>query len=67
MTEQWAQVITIIGVLGGLMYYLIQRVDKDINAIGERMDRSESRMDKHAQRIDQLYTMFIDLIKEGKK
>ncbi len=34
----------------------VNRMDNDVKALS-------SRMDGHAQRIDQLYTMFIDLVK----
>ena len=56
----WIEVITIIGTLGGLMIYLIQRMDADIKSLGNRLDG-------HAMRIDQLYKMFVDLLKEQKK
>jgi hypothetical protein len=55
----WAEVFTIIGVLGGFMIYMLQRIEKDI-------DGSNRRLDGHAQRIDQLYKMFVDLLKERK-
>jgi hypothetical protein len=53
----WIQVLTIIGSLGALMIYLVQRMDKDI-------DKMCSRMDGHATRIDQLYVIIIDLLKK---
>lgn len=56
---EWVQVFTIIGVLGGFMFYMLSRVEKDIDTIARRLDG-------HAQRIDQLYKMFIDLLKERK-
>jgi len=56
----WIQVFTIIGVLGAFMMYMLQRIEGDIDA-------SNRRQDAHAQRIDQLYRMFVDLVKEGKK
>lgn len=55
----WIQVITIIASLGGLMIYLIQRMDADIKSLCNRLDG-------HATRIDQLYKMFVDLLKERK-
>lgn len=55
----WTQVFTIIGVLGGFIFYMINRVEKDIDVIARRLDG-------HAQRIDQLYKMFVDLLKERK-
>lgn len=54
------QVVAIIGSLGGLMVYFLQRIEKDVDKLG-------ARLDGHAQRIDQLYVMFVDLLKEVKK
>lgn len=62
----WVQVVTIIGTLGGLMFFLVQRMDKDITSLSDRIDKMGSRLDGHAQRIDQLYKMFVDLLKERK-
>jgi len=63
----WAQVIAIVGtniglcaVFGSFVIWAINRIDADINKIS-------TRMDSHAQRIDQLYHMFVDLLKEVKK
>jgi len=56
----WYQVVTIIATLGGLTVWLFSRLDADILALGNRMDR-------HDQRIDQLYTMFVELLKDAKK
>ena len=55
----WIQTFTIIGILGGFMFFMLQRIEKDIDSVNRRMDA-------HAQRIDQLYRMFIDLLKERK-
>lgn len=55
----WIQVITIIGSLGALMIYLVQKIDSDVKSLG-------TRLDSHAQRIDMLYKMFVDLLKEKK-
>lgn len=55
----WLQVLTIIGVLGGFNFFMMQRMDDDIKSISNRMDG-------HARRIDQLYQMFVDLLKERK-
>lgn len=63
---EWNQILTIIGVnialfaaIAALIIYVMNRVDSDVKQIGDRMDR-------HAQRIDQLYKMFVDLLKERK-
>jgi hypothetical protein len=60
----WIQVFTIIGVLGGFMFFMLQRIEKDIDKIDKRMEGVERRLDGHASRIDQLYRMFCDLLKE---
>lgn len=49
----WIQTFTIIGVLGGILFWFTNRVEADIR--------------QQAERTDKLYQMFIDLIKEGKK
>jgi hypothetical protein len=48
----WVQVFTIIGSLCGFSFWLFIKIDNDVRAQG--------------QRIDQLYTIFIDLLKERK-
>ena len=55
----WLQTITIIGSLGGFMMYFLNRIHNDVKSIG-------ARLDGHATRIDQLYKMFVDLLKERK-
>ena len=49
----WTQAITIIASLGTFTFWLFTKLDSDIRASN--------------QRIDQLYQMFIDLLKNGKK
>jgi len=46
----WLQTITIIGTLGTFTFWLFSKLDADIRASN--------------QRVDQLYQMFIDLLKE---
>lgn len=48
----WTQAFTIIGVLGAFTFWLFTKLDSDIK--------------QQVQRIDQLYQMFIDLLKERK-
>lgn len=64
--ENWTQVYTIIGVniaLFGLfttvIIWLVNKIDSDVKSLGNRLDG-------HATRIDQLYKMFVDLLKERK-
>ncbi len=55
----WTQAITVIGVLGSFIFWLFNKLDSDIKT-------SNQRIDSQNQRIDQLYQMFIDLLKEKK-
>jgi hypothetical protein len=62
----WLQVLTIVGVntaligaMATMVIWAINKMDADVKSIG-------SRLDGHAMRIDQLYRMFIDLLKERK-
>jgi len=54
------QTLAIIASVIGSAYYIHREVKTDIDLQTSRIDASNSR-------IDQLYQMFIDLIKEGKK
>lgn len=56
----WIQALTVMGVLGGFLVYHANRVDNQIIALNQRIEGIN-------QRLDQLYGMFIDLLKEGKK
>ncbi len=63
----WIQVITIIGcnialfaALATLMVWVVNKLDADVKSLG-------THLDGHAMRIDQLYKMFVDLLKESKK
>jgi len=62
----WIQTLTIIGVnitmiaaLATLIVWVVTKHDAEIKSIANRLDG-------HASRIDQLYTMFVDLLKEKK-
>lgn len=48
----WSQAFTIIGVLGAFIFFLFNKLDSDVRS--------------QMQRIDQLYSMFVDLLKEKK-
>lgn len=56
----WTQAFTIIASLGAFTFWLFTKLDNDIKALS-------ARIDGHAARIDQLYTMFVDLIKHKNK
>jgi hypothetical protein len=62
----WIEVFTIIGILGGFMFFMLQHIEKDIDRLVSNIDTSNRRLDGHAQRIDQLYRMFVDLLRERK-
>ena len=62
----WEQAIAIIGVnialfgvFATMVYWMMNRIDVDVKS-------ACSRLDGHAMRIDQLYKMFVDLLKEKK-
>jgi len=70
----WAMVLTIVGInialfgaVASLIIWVVNKLDADMKGISSRMDTIGTRLDGHAQRIDQLYRMFVDLLKEGKK
>mgnify|MGYP001563050070 CR=1 FL=1 len=52
-------VFTIVGSLGAFTFWLFTKLDNDIKTLG-------TRIDGQSQRIDQLYQMFVDLLKEKK-
>jgi hypothetical protein len=63
----WAHILTIAGLnismfaaLAGLVVWTVNKHDSELKSI-------HNRLDGHASRIDQLYQMFVDLIKEGRK
>lgn len=67
------EVLTIIGVnvalfaaLTGLVVWMVNKIDSDVKNVCTRLDKMDSRFDSHTQRIDQLYRMFVDLLKEKK-
>jgi hypothetical protein len=62
----WTQTITIICSLAGLMIWICNKIDADINKLDADIRAISTRLDGHATRIDQLYRMFVDLLKEKK-
>jgi len=71
MTTQ--DLVTIIGVNIGLfaamitmVIWMMNKMDSDIKAVGADVKALSSRMDGYATRIDQLYRMFVDLLKAEK-
>ena len=59
----WIQTFTIIGVISALTFFMVSKLDGDIKASNARMDQ---HMAAANSRTDQLYQMFVDLLKEGK-
>ena len=51
--------------IGGY-YHLDNKIDAQCMANSTRIDQVNSRIDQQNARADQLYTMFIDLLKENK-
>jgi hypothetical protein len=56
----WTQAITIISVVIAMLGIFFAFIHRNIKSLGNRLDGN-------AQRIDQLYNMFVDLLKETKK
>lgn len=56
----WTQAFAIIGSLGAFTFWLFTKLDNDIKS-------AHARQDAQMARIDQLYQMFVDLLKDGKK
>lgn len=70
---EWNQVYTIVGVnialigaLAALIVWVVTKLDNDVKSISQSVDKLGARLDGHALRIDQLYKMFVDLLKEKK-
>lgn len=70
----WYQVGTFIGVnvalfgaLATLIVWVVNKLDSDIKNINSDVKACMNRLDGHAMRIDQLYQMFVQLLKDGKK
>ena len=66
--------LTTIGVIIGCFIWLLakmenieSRMDGNIYLVQESINQQNIRIDQQNSRSDQLYTMFIDLIKESKK
>ena len=52
--------------LATMLYWLVNRIDTDVKSLSTDIKSISSRLDGHAMRIDQLYKMFVDLLKERK-
>lgn len=64
----WIQVITIIFSIAGIIYWFKSELEKDINRIDSDIkglaNKVDADMKAQTVRTDQLYQMFIDLLKE---
>jgi hypothetical protein len=58
--DTWAIIgvnVALIGALITVMIWVVNKLDSDVKAIG-------TRMDGHAQRIDQVYGIILQMLKE---
>jgi hypothetical protein len=78
MSKEFLEVLISIGLLGGMMYgmmkFMLRDIHKDlsdirsvISDIRESQNRLAERMDKSDIRIDHLYHICIDLLKERQR
>lgn len=65
--NDWTQTLTVIGIMvamlsifAGLMVYFFNKVDN-------HMTKIEGRLNSHSARIDMLYQMFVDLLKDERR
>lgn len=61
-----ASIIVILSAIWGIMNHSTKKLHADFLELREDNKRVAMRMDGHAQRIDQLYQMFIQLVQEKK-
>jgi hypothetical protein len=64
---EWAQILTLAGINVALIAAMTTMVVWTATKHDAEIKSIANRLDGHAGRIDQLYQMFVDLIKEGKK
>lgn len=55
----WTQTFAIIGSLGVFIFWMFTKLHNDIKSLSIRLDRQHHR-------IDMLYQMFVDLLKDHK-
>ena len=60
--------IAMFGALATLVYWMVNRIDSDVKSMSAEIKADiksiTTRLDGHATRIDQLYKMFVDLLKK---
>lgn len=72
---EWIHVLTIIfsqaSIISGILFWFMSDIKSDIKKVEddlkEQNARFNERFDLQNTRIDKLYQMFVDLLKEGKK
>jgi len=62
--EQWIQTASIIFTVVGSTFYFRREIKNDTNAIHDRLDAETARVDAQMARIDQLYQMYVEIMKE---
>jgi hypothetical protein len=72
MTEFTALVLTIAGInialfgaLATLIIWTVNKLDDDIKSANTKYESICSKLDGHAQRIDQIYKTILDLMRGG--
>lgn len=65
--DNFTAICTIAGINIAMFAALATLVVWTVTKHGNEIDALGRRLDGHASRIDQLYQMFVDLIKEGRK
>ena len=63
----WAPILTLAGVNIALIACMATLVVWAVGKMDNNVKACMTRLDGHASRIDQLYQMFVDLLKEGRK
>jgi hypothetical protein len=65
------EIFGVVGSIGGFVLWSTTKLDGDLKLLASRIDNDTkmliSRIDSSHARIDQLYQMFVDLLKEGQK
>jgi len=67
----WLQVFTIIGVISGITYWQIQKLDADIKTVSNSLDGWSKHLtamqSSQSKRSDDLYNVIIEILKKGEK
>lgn len=59
--------IALFGALATLIIWTVNKLDADIKSTNAKHEAICSRLDGHAQRIDQIYKVILDILKGEKK